>query len=292
MKFASYSHNGRESFGIVRGSGIFDLPFPLGHRAEKLADIFGSDLTVRASTLPADAAPDFALSDVSLLPPIPKPGKIVCVGINYRSRPGEHDRGAPEFPSLFFRHVGAQVGHLSPLVRPRESDQFDYEGEIAVVIGRPGRRILESSALDHVAGYSCFNDGSVRDWMKHGAYNVTAGKNFERSGAFGPFLATPDEVGDARDIAVRTRVNGTVVQEDSSANMIFPIARLISYISTFMRLDAGDVIATGTPAGAGARHTPPRWLKAGDLVEVEVGGVGVLSNPVIDDEPDPNKEAL
>lgn len=283
MRLASYVHAGRESFGLVVGDGFFDLKSRLDDAT--LLDVLAGPAQTLARELVRAAAPDFPFAAVEFLQPIPRPGKIVCVGINYASRPGEHDVGRPKYPSLFYRTRLAQSAHQQPLLRPPESVQFDYEGEIAIIIGRGGRRIQAADALAHIAGYSCFNEGSVRDWMKHGVYNVTAGKNFERSGGFGPWIATPDEIRDPHNMRIVTRVNGEVRQEDTTANMIFPFGELVAYISTFTTLEPGDVIATGTPTGAGVRFDPPRWLKAGDIVEVEVEGVGVLRNVVADELP-------
>ena len=282
MKLASYVHDSRASFGVLAGGGILDL----GSRLLKfgsLADLIGGDRMEQVRDM-LSLAPDLALDDVIFLPPIPRPGKTICVGINYRARPEEYGRSeAPPYPSLFMRAAAAQTGHLQPLMRPPESEQFDFEGEIALVIGRPGRRISEAGALDHVAGYSCFNEGSLRDWMKHGVYNVTAGKNFDASGSFGPWLATPDEIPDPAAMRIQTRVNGVTVQDDSTASLIASFERLISYISSVMTLEPGDVIATGTPAGVGGKRQPPEWLVAGDVVEIEVAGVGVLRNTVVDE---------
>jgi 2-keto-4-pentenoate hydratase/2-oxohepta-3-ene-1,7-dioic acid hydratase in catechol pathway len=284
MKLASYLLDGAPRFGLVLGDGLHDLTEPLRGRAEGVDAVLRLNLLDELHRIAGKARVDLAFSDVHFLPPVVRPGKIVCVGINYRTRPGEYQRSEPPaYPSLFFRTPAAQVGHLEPLRRPPESTQFDYEGEIALVIGRPGRRIAEAKALSHVAGYACFNEGSVRDWMRHGVYNVTAGKNFDASGAFGPWLATADEVRDPHDMTLRTRVNGELVQEDSTANLIFPFEKLIAYVSTFSRLEVGDVIVTGTPTGAGAKRTPPRWLAPGDVVEVEVPEIGTLRNAVADE---------
>jgi 2-keto-4-pentenoate hydratase/2-oxohepta-3-ene-1,7-dioic acid hydratase in catechol pathway len=281
MKLASYIHAGRESFGLALEGGLFDLKERLGG-ADILSALAG-EARERTHGLAREARPEIAFEAVRFLQPLPRPGKIVCVGINYASRPGEHEVGRPKYPSLFMRTSLAQSAHGEALMRPPESEQFDYEGEIAIVIGKRGRRISKADGMSYIAGYSCFNEGSVRDWMKHGVYNVTAGKNFERSGAFGPWIATPDEVRDPRNMRITTRVNGEVRQDDTTANMIFPFDELIAYISTYTSIDAGDVIVTGTPTGAGVRFDPPKWLKAGDVVEIEVEGVGVLRNQVADE---------
>ncbi|MFN3891858.1 MAG: fumarylacetoacetate hydrolase family protein [Beijerinckiaceae bacterium] len=281
MKLASYVHAGRDSFGLALDNGLFDLAERLGG-ADIVSALCG-EARVKAQALAREARPEIAFGDVRFLQPVPRPGKIICVGINYASRPGEHDVGRPKYPSLFMRTPLAQSAHGEALMRPPESDQFDYEGEIAIIIGKRGRRVPKSEGMAFIAGYSCFNEGSVRDWMKHGVYNVTAGKNFERSGAFGPWIATPDEIRDPHDMRITTRVNGEIRQDDTTANMIFPFEELIAYISTYTTLEPGDVIATGTPTGAGVRFDPPRWLRAGDVVEIEVEGVGVLRNAVADE---------
>ena len=280
MKLASYVHASRQSFGLVLESGLFDLQSRLGE-GDIVSALCGR--IGEARRLAREAVGEIPFDAVRFLQPVPTPGKIVCVGINYASRPGEHDVGRPAYPSLFMRTPRAQSAHEEPLMRPPESEQFDYEGEIAIVVGKRGRRIPKTHAMSYIAGYSCFNEGSVRDWMKHGVYNVTAGKNFERSGAFGPWIATPDEIRDPHDMRIVTRVNGEVRQDDTTANMIFPFEDLIAYISTYTTIDPGDVIVTGTPTGAGVRFDPPKWLKAGDVVEVEVEGVGVLRNTVADE---------
>ena len=211
--------------------------------------------------------------------------RYFCIGVNYPDRNEEYKDGSerPKYPSIFIRTHASFVRHGEPIVRPRESAQLDYEGEIVVVIGKGGRRIPEETALSHIGGYSCANEGSVRDWLRHSKFNVTQGKNFDRSGSLGPYLVPAEEVGPG-PLRVITRVNGEVRQNDTSDRMIFKIPYLVSYLSTFCSLEPGDVILTGTPSGAGARLTPPKYLRAGDVVEVEISGVGLLSNTVIDDD--------
>ena len=270
MKLASYIHGERESFGIVARSGIVDLAKRVGGEAGSLRELLDRGLLDRARAF-AETEADIALDEVRFLPPIPRPGKTVCVGVNYRSRPSEYGRSeAPPYPSLFMRAAAAQTGHLQPLIKPPETEQFDFEGEIALVIGRTGRRIPEDRAMEHIAGYACFNEGSARDWMKHGVYNVTAGKNFDGSGSFGPWMVTADEIEDPAAMRICTRVNGATVQDDTTASLIAPFERLIAYISTVMTLDPGDIIATGTPSGVGGKRQPPVWLKHGDVVEIDV----------------------
>ena len=220
-------------------------------------------------------------------PPIAIPGKIFCVGVNYGDRNAEYrdQSEAPRFPSIFMRTTGSLVGNGEALLRPPESEQLDYEGEIVIAIGKSGRRIARERALEYIGGLVCGNEGSVRDWMRHGKFNVTQGKNFERSGAIGPWLVTADEFARFDNLHLTTRVNGELRQDDTTANLMFPFDYLISYISTFAQLAPGDLIFTGTPVGAGARFDPPRYLRPGDVVEVEVEGIGVLRNTVADEGP-------
>jgi 5-carboxymethyl-2-hydroxymuconate isomerase len=239
-------------------------------------------------TLASGLAADFSAEGIRYLPPISAPEKIACVGVNYANRNAEYKDGSaqPKFPSLFMRTPDSLTGHEQPLLRPPESHQLDYEGEIVLIIGKGGRRIAEEDAYDHIAGLSIMNEGTLRDWIRHAKFNVTQGKNFVHSGSIGPWMVTADEfsAGQFENMRVTTRVNGEVRQDDTTASMMFPFRYIISYFSTFFRLKPGDVIATGTPNGAGARFDPPIWLVPGDVVEVEVEGVGLLSNGVIDEE--------
>jgi 2-keto-4-pentenoate hydratase/2-oxohepta-3-ene-1,7-dioic acid hydratase in catechol pathway len=287
VKLATFETGSRETFGVVTNGGIVDAGARLGALPD-LRAVLAADALGEVARL-AERAPDFRLDEVRLRKPIPRPGKTVCVGVNYAGRHAEYkDASDPQrYPSLFLRVPESFVAHLEPLVRPPESMQFDYEGEIGVVIGRSGRRISAADAMPHVAGYLISNEGTVRDWCRHGKFNVTAGKNFAQSGAIGPFLVTTEEVGD-RPLQLITRVNGEVRQDATTDQMVFSIPELLSYISTFCTLEAGDIILTGTPPGAGVRFDPPRFLVAGDRVEVEVPGVGTLINHVVD-EPVPEK---
>jgi 2-keto-4-pentenoate hydratase/2-oxohepta-3-ene-1,7-dioic acid hydratase in catechol pathway len=218
-------------------------------------------------------------------PPIPDPEKIICVGVNFPDRNAEYKDGqdAPPNPSLFIRFPRSFTGHGQPLIRPPESEQLDYEGEIAVVIGKPGRRIPESEALSHVAALTLCNEGTIRDWVRHAKFNVTQGKNWDRSGSLGPWLVPFNEPSQILDISLATLVNGELRQQDRTGRMLFPVARQIAYVSTFTTLVPGDIIVTGTPTGAGARFDPPVWLKPGDVVEVEAKGIGILRNTVADE---------
>ncbi len=230
-----------------------------------------------------DASP-LDVGDVRFLPPVPNPDKILCVGVNYRPHIEEMGREIPEHPVVFVRFPGSLAGHEEAILRPRVSSQFDFEGELAVIIGKPARHVRKDEALDYVAGYTCFMDGSVRDWQRH-TMQFTPGKNFDRSGAMGPALVTADEIPDPTVLVLQTRVNGEVMQRGRLGELVFDIPSLIAYCSTFAQLLPGDVIATGTPGGVGAARKPPVWLTAGDRVEVEVDGVGVLSSPVWDETP-------
>lgn len=282
MKLASYKHKGRESFGVVRGEGVFDLGSRVN--AANLVDFIAKDLTAAARRMAEGAANDFALADVELLVPVHSP--ILCIGVNYKSRPDEVPGGGYSwnYPSLFWRRSSAHAPHLKPVLRPPESTDFDYEGEIAIVIGKGGRRIPKDKAIEHIFGYSCFNEGSVRDWMKHTTANVTSGKNFYQSGSFGPWISTADEIADPHDMTIEVRVNGQTRQKDTTANMMRPYEELIAYVSTIMPLEPGDVIATGTPVGVGGNLKPPVWLVPGDVIELEVSGVGILRNTVEDEK--------
>ena len=282
MKFLSFVANGSASFGAVVDGGVVDL----GARHPELADLRAAIREDRLHTLAADAggaAADFALGDIEFLPTIPNPEKIICIGVNYANRNEEYRDGsaAPKYPSVFMRTRESFVGHGQALMDPPESDQLDYEGEITIVIGKEGRRISQQNAHEHVAGLTIMNEGSLRDFLRHAKFNVTQGKNFEKSGALGPWMVTPDELDPMGELQVITRVNGEERQNDVTSNLMFPFRYLISYLSTFYRLKPGDVIATGTPNGAGARFDPPKYLKDGDIVDVEVPGIGVLSNPVV-----------
>ncbi len=285
MNLLSFRMQGRESYGAMLEAGIVDLAPRMGRDCPDLRALLQQGRVAQAAALAAKTAPDFAAEQVEFLPPVPFPEKIICVGINYANRNAEYQDmpEIPEYPSIFMRTPGSLVGHHAPILRPRESKQLDYEGEIALIIGKAGRRIPEDRALQHVAGLACMNEGTIRDWLRHGKFNVTQGKNFARTGAIGPWMTTLDAFERLDDLRVTTRVNGEVRQDDTTASLIFSFAYLIRYISTFAELTPGDVIATGTPVGAGARFKPPRWLVPGDTVEVEVSGIGRLVNPVIDE---------
>lgn len=281
MKLVSFEAGGRARFGVVKDEGIVELgPHLEGRGITGLRQLIAADALDDARQIAEANAPGWKLADVVLLPVIPDPGKIICIGLNYRDHVAETGRTVTENPSLFTRYPESQVGHLQPIVKPLESDQFDYEGELAVVIGRGGRRISEENALASVAGYTCYNEGSIRDWQRHTS-QFGAGKTFAKTGAFGPWLVTRDEIPDPSRLTLETRLNGTVVQHSTTDLLITGIPALIRYCSTVMTLEPGDVIVTGTPGGVGAKRTPPLWMKAGDTVEVEISGIGVLRNPVV-----------
>lgn len=266
--------DGTPSFGRLDGATVHDLG-PQNGRGW-LKDALGGDLAALTATA------SFALSEVRLLPVVPNPDKILCVGLNYATHVAETGREQKEFPAIFTRYADSLIADGEALLRPRESVRFDYEGELAVVIGKPGRRIPRGRALEHVAGYSVFNDGSVRDWQRHNI-QFTPGKTFPGTGAFGPALVTPEELPDLASQRVQTRLNGQLVQDQPISDMIWDIAFIIEYCSTFTPLNPGDVIVSGTPGGVGDKRTPPLYMKAGDICEISVGKVGTLTNPVIDE---------
>jgi 5-carboxymethyl-2-hydroxymuconate isomerase len=281
MKFISFEKDGQASFGAVTDGGVVNLSARHGGlrdlrdaiRAQRLDELI-------AEANAADA--DCALADVELLPTIPNPEKIICIGVNYANRNEEYKDGTepPKFPSVFMRTRESLVGHEQDLLDPPESDQLDYEGEIVIVIGKEGRRIAEEDAHEYIAGLTIMNEGSLRDWLRHAKFNVTQGKNFANSGSLGPWMVTTDELDPMSELQIITTVNGEERQNDTTANIIFPFRYLISYLSTFYHLKPGDIIATGTPNGAGARFDPPKYLKDGDVVTVEVPGIGLLYNEV------------
>lgn len=280
MKFISFNAGDRASYGLLKGDGVIDLGARMDASAPTLRDLLALPDGQRRAQAHLNEPPDFALAQLQLLPVIPNPRTIACVGHNYEEHRVETQRDPTEHPSIFFRHPESLQGSGVALVRPHESTQLDYEGELAIVIGKEGRRISPEKAWDHIAGVSCFNDGSVRDWQHH-TRQFGPGKNFAKTAGFGPALVTLDELPEDRVLELWTRVNGQVVQHARTDQMIFPIPRLVAYVSTFMTLVPGDVIVTGTPGGVGVKRVPPLWLKPGDQVEVEVSSVGVLSNGVV-----------
>ena len=280
MRVASFEIDGRRSYGVVRGEEVFEAKPEWRRRYRDLGEVLAAG--VLADVPPNCESSGREVSELHFLPVIPRPDKILCVGVNYRPHVIEMGRDVPEKPVVFVRFAGSLTGHGQPIIRPRVSEQYDFEGELAVVIGRRARHLSREQALDHVAGYTGFMDGSVRDWQRH-TPQFTPGKNFEKSGSMGPWLVSADEIDDVDGIQLETRVNGAVMQQGRVAELIFDIPYLLEYCSTFTELLPGDVIATGTPGGVGAARQPPVWLRAGDEVVVDIGGIGQLRNPV-DDE--------
>jgi 2-keto-4-pentenoate hydratase/2-oxohepta-3-ene-1,7-dioic acid hydratase in catechol pathway len=284
MKILSYRTQGAERVGAVTTNGIVELGSRLG--IDSLRGLLERDLLKQARDLQS-AEPDADLAAVEFLPVIPHPRHLYCVGVNYHDHLKEVQaagvpRPAPTKPSLFIRFPDTLVAHQSAILVPKVSDQFDYEAELAVIIGKGGRYIDERCALEHVAGYSCFNDGSVRDWQFHST-QVTAGKNFLATGGFGPWMVTADEIPDPHGLGIKLLLNGTTMQQGNTGDLIFSIPKIISYASTMVPLHPGDVIATGTPAGVGFSRKPPIFMKAGDVCEVHIEKIGILRNPIAKD---------
>ena len=280
MKLASYLVDGRAAFGVVRDDGVITMGGSPGIRVASLKEALSQDLIPQIAAAAAKASPDRQLADITFLPVIPDPELIACAGINYRSHASETGRDIPKQPSMFIRRANTLVGHEGAMIRPKVSTHFDFEGELAVVIGRGGRHIPAERALDHVAGYTCFVDGSVRDYQK---FSVTSGKNFPGTGPLGPFLVTSDEIPDPTRLMLATRLNGIEMQRSGTDLLIYSIPQIIAFCSDFTELSPGDVIATGTPDGVGHRRNPPLWMKAGDVLEVEVTGIGTLRNHIVDE---------
>jgi 2-keto-4-pentenoate hydratase/2-oxohepta-3-ene-1,7-dioic acid hydratase in catechol pathway len=280
MRLASYFIAGTPAYGVVAGDGVVTMGGRLGGRYATLRDALAAGALDEMRGIAKDARPDRMLADVRFLPAIPNPDKILCVGINYRSHAAETGRDISPKPSLFLRMTNTLVGHEGEMVRPKVSVHFDFEGELAVVIGRGGRHIAPEQALDHVAGYTCFVDGSVRDYQK---YSVTSGKNFPGTGPLGPWIVTADEIPDPSRLTLVTRLNGTEMQRSGTDMLIHSVPDVIAFCSQWTELLPGDVIATGTPDGVGHRRNPPVWMKAGDVLEVEISGIGTLRTRIVDE---------
>jgi 2-keto-4-pentenoate hydratase/2-oxohepta-3-ene-1,7-dioic acid hydratase in catechol pathway len=280
MKLATFKTAQGISYGAVTAKGIVDLRRYLGNQYADLKALIADDAFSKIHPFLSEA-PDYVPSDVTWLPVIPNPDKIVCVGLNYQDHVVETGRDNTEQPAIFLRLAESQAGHRQPILRPRESTNLDFEAEIAVIIGKPGRRISQKDAWGHIAGYSCYNDGSVRDWQRH-TIQWTAGKNFAQTGAFGPWMVTADEIPPGTKMTLSCRLNGERMQHATTEQMIFKIPKIIEYVSTWTTLLPGDVLVTGTPGGVGARRTPPVWMKPGDKVEIEIDKVGVLENSIAD----------
>ena len=284
-RLATYSIDGSTRYGAVTDGGIVDLSAHYAKDYPTLCEVIAAGALTKLAEAAAGRSTDHALDAVTWLPPIPAPEKIICIGVNYPDRNAEYKDGqdAPKYPSMFMRTPRSFVGHNTPLVRPRASAQLDYEGEVVLVIGKAGRHIAESAALDHIAAVTLCNEGTIRDWVRHAKFNVTQGKNFDATGSLGPWLVPYSDEAQIADIRLTTRVNGETRQDDRTGRLTFGFRYLINYISTFTTLMPGDVIVTGTPTGAGARFDPPRYLKPGDVVEVEAENIGTLRNGVIDE---------
>jgi 2-keto-4-pentenoate hydratase/2-oxohepta-3-ene-1,7-dioic acid hydratase in catechol pathway len=284
-RIATFSAGGSAKYGAVTDRGIVDLSARSGREFPTLREVIEAGALRKLAEDAGRHPVDYALDAVTWLPPIPAPEKIICIGVNYPDRNAEYKDGsdAPKYPSMFFRTPRSFVGHGAPLVRPKASAQLDYEGELVLVIGKAGRHIPEKAALDYIAAITLCNEGTIRDWVRHAKFNVTQGKNFDSTGSLGPWLVPYTDESEIADVRLTTRVNGETRQDDRTSRLIFGFRYLIRYISTFTTLVPGDVIVTGTPTGAGARFEPPRYLKPGDVIEVESENVGVLRNGVIDE---------
>jgi 2-keto-4-pentenoate hydratase/2-oxohepta-3-ene-1,7-dioic acid hydratase in catechol pathway len=281
MRLASYTFHGRPSFGAVVGEGIVDLR-PRLPRFATLVDVFRAQALDQAKAAVAGVRPDVRLAEVELLPPLLAPEKILCVGVNYKNRPQDYDIATtPKYPSMFYRAPNSMVGSGQNLVRPKISEQLDYEGEIAIVIGRDCKHVPKDRAPGVVAGITLANEGTIRDWTRHGQFNVTQGKNFDACGAIGPWIETEFDL--TKPLHLLARKNGEVTQDDTTASMIFSFADIIAYTTSFMTLKAGDVVCTGTPVKKTPKVDPPIWLKPGDTIEVECPAIGVLHNTVVDE---------
>jgi 2-keto-4-pentenoate hydratase/2-oxohepta-3-ene-1,7-dioic acid hydratase in catechol pathway len=285
-RFAAFLADGKERFGAVTAKGMTDLTDAFGDRFKSLLDVVRADGFGEMSAAAAARHPSFPDGSFEWLIPIANPGKILCIGVNYPDRNDEYKDGqaAPSKPSLFIRFASSFTGHQQALVRPPESEQLDYEGEIAIVIGKGGRRITRDDAYDHIAALTLCNEGTIRDWVRHAKFNVTQGKNWDKSGAMGPWLVPFTDPAQLDDVKLETRVNGEVRQQDRTSRMIYDFRYIVNYVSTFTTLEPGDVIVCGTPTGAGARFDPPIWLKPGDVIEVEADGIGILRNTVKDEQ--------
>jgi 2-keto-4-pentenoate hydratase/2-oxohepta-3-ene-1,7-dioic acid hydratase in catechol pathway len=281
MKLVTFAVGSRRSVGLVAGDQVKDLAPVQDRLGSTMGELLRNDGLARLKTLQTADLPTVALSEITFLPVVTDPDKILCIGINYATHVRETGREMPKYPMVFTRFPDTQTGHGCPLIRPGVSAKLDFEGELAVIIGRRAHGVRASEALSFVAGYSCYNDGSLRDWQRHTA-QFTPGKNFPQTGGFGPWLVSADEIPDPSMLHLTTRVNGIVMQDTDTSDMIFDVPHLIEYCSTFTPLSPGDVIITGTTGGVGAFREPPLWLKPGDNVEVEISGIGVLHNTVSD----------
>ena len=285
MKFISFTYENKNSFGIVKEDTVIDLTQYIDGVTD-LREAIRKDKLNELSEMASLTETGISLEEVQYLPTITNPEKIICIGVNYLDRNAEYkdDSELPKYPSVFMRTRESLVGHKEDILDPPESSQLDYEGEIVLIVGKDGRRIPTEQAKTHIAGMTIMNEGSIRDYLRHAKFNVTQGKNFAKSGSIGPWMVTSDELDPFSSLEIKTKVNGELRQNDNTNNLMFSFEYLVSYLSTFYHLKAGDIIATGTPNGAGARFDPPKYLTAGDFVEVEVSGIGSLKNGVITEE--------
>lgn len=280
MKLVSFSRLGKARFGAVVKDGVIDLTGKIDPDVNTIKELISLHMEDQAEEFIAGKNKDLSFSDFIFLPVIPDPEKIMCVGLNYVEHKKETGRPDVDNPTIFTRFADSQVAHMQPMIKPDNSDRFDYEAEMAIIIGKGGRFISEDEALNHIAGYACYNDGSIRNYQRHTS-QYTPGKTFPGTGGFGPYMVTPSEVGDYRKLPIELRLNGNIMQKATLADLIFPIPRLISYISEFTALSSGDVIVTGTPGGVGDKRNPPVYMVPGDIVEVDIGMLGILRNPII-----------
>ncbi len=281
MKLASYIADGKECYGVVTGDGVITMNERFGGHAASLKEAIAGGLLPQIKEAASNGQADRKLSAIKFLPVIPNPEKILCVGINYKSHAAEHGTEAPKLPNIFTKFVNTLVAHEGEMLRPKVSTSFDFEGELALVIGKGGRHIKAADALKHVAGYTCFCDGSVRDFTK---YSLVASKNFPRSSPLGPWLVTSDEIPDPTKLTLVTRLNGKEMQRSGTDMLIHSIPAIIEFCSVFTPLSPGDIIATGTPDGIGAKQNPPVWMKAGDVLEIEISSIGTLRNKIVDEK--------
>ncbi|MEO6887547.1 MAG: fumarylacetoacetate hydrolase family protein [Ktedonobacteraceae bacterium] len=292
MRLITFVYQGKQSYGIVlHNDAILDLGPRLGDRAPDVRAALTKNLLPEIASLASQAQADIALSEVTLLPVIPNPAKIFCIGLNYDDHRREAERAETRYPTIFTRFADSQTGHLHPLLRPAASQQLDYEGELAVIVGKRGRAINAAQAFEYIAGYSCYNDATVRDWQHH-THQWTPGKNFPSTGGFGPWMVTADEIEDGSSFSLVTRLNGQEMQRATTDAFIFPVPELMAYISTFTPLSPGDVICTGTPGGVGFKRKPAVFLQAGDIVEVEISHIGTLRNPIVDESAESAPHAM
>jgi len=284
-KLAAFKVHEGERFGLVRDDGIVDLSEAFSGRFNNLQAALVAGALDELAEAGENGSVNYSIDDVEFLIPIARPEKIICVGVNFPDRNAEYKDGKEEAgrPSLFIRFARSFTGHRQPLIRPPESEQLDYEGEITIVIGKGGRRIAQENAYDHIAALTLCNEGTIRDWVRHAKFNVTQGKNWDNTGSIGPWIVPFHHASQLDDVKLQTRVNGQVRQEDRASRMMYSFRYIINYVSTFTTLVPGDVIVCGTPTGAGARFDPPIWLKPGDVIEVEAEGIGLLVNGVQDE---------